>query len=115
LTISERSNYFLREKALLFKKKDLPTAILTHGANPGLVSHFVKQALLNMAQKNEIKLEKTPQNRKEWAELMKVLGIRAIHISERDTQVSKINKKLDEFVNTWSVDGLTSEGRYFHN
>ena len=26
-----------------------PTAVLTHGANPGLVSHFVKQALLNIA------------------------------------------------------------------
>ena len=26
-----------------------PTAVLTHGANPGLVSHFVKQALVDVA------------------------------------------------------------------
>ena len=26
-----------------------PTAVLTHGANPGLVSHFVKQALVDLA------------------------------------------------------------------
>jgi homospermidine synthase len=26
-----------------------PTAVITHGANPGLVSHFVKQALLDIA------------------------------------------------------------------
>ena len=29
--------------------RDGPTAVLTHGANPGLVSHFVKQALLDIA------------------------------------------------------------------
>ena len=26
-----------------------PTAVIAHGANPGLVSHFVKQALMNLA------------------------------------------------------------------
>ena len=33
-----------------------------------------------------------------------------IHIAERDTQVSRQPKKLNEFVNTWSVDGFVSEG-----
>ncbi len=50
LTPSLRSNYALREKALAPKRSpNDPTAVLTHGANPGLVSHFVKQALLNIA------------------------------------------------------------------
>ena len=55
LSPSRRSNYALREEALALRKlkdKDStpkPTAVLTHGANPGLVQHFVKQALLNLA------------------------------------------------------------------
>src|SRR6516164_6519100 len=31
-----------------------PTAVLTHGANPGMVSHFVKQALLNIARDTDV-------------------------------------------------------------
>ena len=51
LSPSQRSNYALRESALVLARSDAadPTAVLTHGANPGLVSHFVKQALLNLA------------------------------------------------------------------
>ena len=50
LTPSQRSNYALRESALaLARSPSGPTAVLTHGANPGLVSHFVKQALLDIA------------------------------------------------------------------
>jgi len=47
-----RSNYALRESALALRNgyPQGPTAILTHGANPGLVSHFVKQALIDLAQ-----------------------------------------------------------------
>ena len=48
LTPSQRSNYALRESALALGGGTGPTAVLTHGANPGLVSHFVKQALLNI-------------------------------------------------------------------
>src|SRR6516162_1987022 len=46
-----RTNYALREEALALRTGNAraPTAVLTHGANPGLVSHFVKQALLNIA------------------------------------------------------------------
>src|SRR5712691_6367965 len=46
-----RSNYALRESALALREGDTggPTAVITHGANPGLVSHFVKQALVDIA------------------------------------------------------------------
>jgi homospermidine synthase len=47
---SHRSNYGLREAALALRQKypgSSPTVILTHGANPGLISHWVKQALVN--------------------------------------------------------------------
>jgi len=48
---SARSNYALRESALALRSGGPggPTAVITHGANPGLVSHFVKQALLDVA------------------------------------------------------------------
>jgi len=51
LSPSQRSNYALRETALAIRDKypQGPTAVLTHGANPGLVSHFVKRALLDIA------------------------------------------------------------------
>ncbi|MGA0840426.1 MAG: saccharopine dehydrogenase NADP-binding domain-containing protein, partial [Pseudomonadales bacterium] len=47
---ADRTNYALREAALRLRgpHNQGPTAILTHGANPGLVSHFLKQALLNL-------------------------------------------------------------------
>src|SRR5207248_8200411 len=49
-----RSNYALRESALALRSNQPgdsrgPTAILTHGANPGLVSHCVKRASPDVA------------------------------------------------------------------
>ncbi len=106
-----RSNYALREKALALRAEDrgAPTAVITHGANPGLVSHLVKQAMLNLAadQGEELTL---PADRAAWAELAARLGVKTIHIAERDTQVANEPKAVGEFVNTWSVDGFISEG-----
>jgi homospermidine synthase len=34
---------------LAAQHKGGPTAVIAHGANPGLVSHFVKKALVNLA------------------------------------------------------------------
>ncbi|HTH97398.1 MAG TPA: saccharopine dehydrogenase NADP-binding domain-containing protein [Stellaceae bacterium] len=111
LTPSQRSNYALRENALSLKKKlgAGPTAVLTHGANPGLVSHFVKQALINIAKDTGFDT-RLPQSRAEWGRLAKDLGVKVIHVAERDTQVSDRYKAVGEFVNTWSIDGFVSEG-----
>ncbi|HEX4375618.1 MAG TPA: saccharopine dehydrogenase C-terminal domain-containing protein [Steroidobacteraceae bacterium] len=108
---ARRTNYALREEALALRSGSTrsPTAVLTHGANPGLVSHFVKQGLLNIAADTGV-AGANPVNRSEWAELAKQLGIRVVHIAERDSQVSTIPKEPNEFVNTWSVDGFVSEG-----
>ena len=87
-----------------------PTAVITHGANPGLVSHFVKVALLLMRYGPD-KLEfDEPKTRTEWAKLAQTVGVSIIHIAERDTQVPSVPKQLNEFVNTWSVDGFVGEG-----
>ncbi len=113
LPISQRSNYALRENVLKLRALSLPgtrpTAVLAHGANPGLVSHFVKQALLNIAADTEHPVETIPATQEAWAHLAKDLGIKVIHIAERDTQQSPIPKKIGEFVNTWSIDGFHSE------
>ncbi|MCW2247489.1 homospermidine synthase [Azospirillum fermentarium] len=111
LSPSLRSNYALRETALACKEhyEGGPTAVITHGANPGLVSHFVKRALLNLARDNGLAVD-VPTTRNGWGTLAQRLGIKAIHIAERDTQASNIPKKQGEFVNTWSIDGFISEG-----
>jgi homospermidine synthase len=74
----------------------------------GCVSWMVKQALLNIASDLSIHHTK-PTTRDEWAALMRQLGIKGIHIAERDTQCSRSPKPMDVFVNTWSIDGFLSE------
>ncbi|MBK6632262.1 MAG: homospermidine synthase [Betaproteobacteria bacterium] len=104
-----RTNYALREAAMALKRPDTPTAILTHGANPGMVSHLVKAALLNIA-RDTGQPAGTPKDRAGWAQLARDLNIRTIHIAERDTQVAEPRKVPGEFVNTWSVEGFVGEG-----
>jgi homospermidine synthase len=95
------------------------TAVLEHGANPGLISHFVKQGLLDIG-KRLIATKKAagPRAREierlmhelRFNELAMTLGVKVIHVSERDTQVSDKPKQVDEFVNTWSIEGFREEG-----
>jgi len=110
---ASRTNYALRETLLAEKKKNPggPTAVSTCGANPGMVSWFVKQALVNLAKDLDIDFE-TPavKDREGWARLMKKTGVKGIHIAERDTQRAAKPKPLDVFWNTWSVEGFISEG-----
>jgi homospermidine synthase len=111
LTPSLRSNYALRERALALRadKAKAPTAVVTHGANPELVSHLVKEALLTIANDTG-NAGAAPKSRAEWGALAEKLGIKVIHIAERDTQVSPRPKRRGEFVNTWSIDGFVGEG-----
>ena len=111
LTISQRSNYALREKVLDLRRKrpDGPTAVSCCGANPGMVSWFVKQAMINLA--GDLKLDVDhPVSREDWARLAQRLGVKGIHIAERDTQRARAPKPQEVFVNTWSVEGFISEG-----
>jgi homospermidine synthase len=111
LTPSQRSNYALREEALAYRldKRSGPTAVLTQGANPGVISALLKQALMNMAAALHIEVEK-PAAYEDWAALAQRLGVKVIHIAERDTQISSRRKQRGEFVNTWSVEGFVDEG-----
>ena len=111
LSIAERSNYALRETVLDLRRRRPggPTAVSCCGANPGMVSWFVKQAVLNLAADMDVETT-TPANREGWASLMQQLGVKGIHIAERDTQRAKFPKPRGVFVNTWSVEGFISEG-----
>jgi homospermidine synthase len=111
LSISQRSNYGLREAALKLAPGSAgkPTAVIAHGANPGLVSHFVKQAMLDIA-RDTGKSVAVPKDQAGWARLGNELGVKVIHIAERDTQLATEPKQPGEFVNTWSIDGFVSEG-----
>ena len=108
---ADRTNYAMREAMLALREKigAGPTAVSCCGANPGMVSWLVKQALLDLARDMKITV-KEPATREAWAKLMKRLGVKGLHIAERDTQRSKNPKPLDVFINTWSVDGFVSEG-----
>lgn len=103
------------------------TAIMDHGANPGLVSHFTKRALLEIASKmlesgmpaatgvNKAAFERLIQDaeshkEQSFARLSQATGTKVIHISERDTQITSQPKTVDEFVNTWSIEGFFEEG-----
>jgi len=109
VTPAARSNYALRETALKLKRPGTPTAIITHGANPGMISHLVKEALLNIARDCGRPAD-APKDRAGWAHLARELNIRTIHVAERDSQVAEPRKAPGEFVNTWSVEGFVGEG-----
>lgn len=96
-----------------------PTAVLEHGANPGLISHFTKQGLLDIGKRSLADKKFTGKAAEEIQELIKAqkfnrlamkLGVKVIHCSERDTQITNKPKEVDEFVNTWSVEGFREEG-----
>ena len=94
-----------------------PSAVVEHGANPGLVSHFVKWALddianaaLRDARTSDPEGLAALVESGKWGEVARALDVRTIHVAERDTQVSNRPKEPGEFVNTWSVDGFYEEG-----
>ncbi|MCE5295764.1 MAG: saccharopine dehydrogenase NADP-binding domain-containing protein [Euryarchaeota archaeon] len=95
------------------------TAVIDHGANPGLISHFVKQALIDISESliadKKVSIKEAENLRalataRNFAELSMALNVKVIHCSERDTQVTNNPKKVNEFVGTWSIEGLREEG-----
>jgi homospermidine synthase len=96
-----------------------PTAVIEHGANPGLISHWTRQGLLDIAAGVVADGLAEGAAAEELAALAKArafnhlarkLGVKVIHVSERDTQASTVPREIDEFVNTWSVEGFREEG-----
>jgi homospermidine synthase len=111
LSPSARSNYALREGILDLRRRRPGgvTAVSCCGANPGMVSWMVKQALLDIVRDLDIAHEE-PRTREDWGRLMARAGVKGIHIAERDTQRARFPKPRGKFVNTWSVEGFVAEG-----
>jgi homospermidine synthase len=95
------------------------TAVLDHGANPGLISHFVKKGIIDITRKaildkttskRDAKILKKLLHQRDFPRLAMSLGVKVIHCSERDTQITDRPKDIDEFVGTWSIEGLREEG-----
>lgn len=95
------------------------TAVIEHGANPGLISHFTKQGLIDIGTAaladKKLKGRAAEQVQQFIAErqfnlLAQALNVKVIHCSERDTQITDKPKQVDEFVNTWSIEGFREEG-----
>ena len=110
---ASRTNYALRETVRKEKAKNPggTTAVSCCGANPGMVSWFVKQGVVNLATEMKIKFTEPKQDDREgWAKLMQKVGVKGVHIAERDTQRTINPKPLNVFWNTWSVEGFISEG-----
>jgi len=117
------------QKSLYYRHMDLremiskwtnsTTAVVDHGANPGLISHFTKKGIVDIAEKvlrdraagkKDATLIKRLLHEKQFSRLAMELGIKVIHCSERDTQITNRPKEVDEFVGTWSIEGLREEG-----
>jgi homospermidine synthase len=107
IPLALRTNYALREEVRKIRGEG-PTAVVAHGANPGMVSHLFKRALVRLA--SDMGHTVAPTTREGWANLAMELGVKGLHIAERDTQWADVPKQPDEFVNTWSIEGFLSEG-----
>ncbi|MDD1675796.1 MAG: saccharopine dehydrogenase NADP-binding domain-containing protein, partial [Methanomicrobiales archaeon] len=115
----EKSLYFrqMKLRELTRDWKNSVTCVVDHGANPGLISHLAKQGLIDIARRmvtdgiaeNPGRVEHLIREQK-FGELAREIGVKVIHCSERDTQISTAPKQVDEFVGTWSIEGLREEG-----
>ncbi len=109
----------LRQRVLRWSTPG-PTAVVEHGANPGLVSHWTKRALGDVAAAPLAEVSDLEPSRRDrleaalaegaWNRVAMGTGTKVIHISERDTQIANRPKEVGEFVNTWSVEGFFEEG-----
>ena len=108
----KRSNYALRETLLAAKHKNPGRhdrrLHLRRQSRHGVL---VRQAGAARHRPRHQHAEfNEPKSREGWGQLAHKLGVKGIHIAERDTQRSKKPKPMNVFVNTWSVEGFVSEG-----
>ena len=110
---SPLGNYALRSEMLAFAhgRERMSTALVAHGANPGLVSLLVKAALLKLARHAGIPglPDAQPADRAGWAALARRLDVRVIQVAEYDSQSAPGYPAHGEFANTWSADGFITE------
>lgn len=109
-----KRHHKVEEIAKNIKDPHNATHVYEFGMNPGLISHFSLQGLLDVAEKvlqakDDKKLAEFVAQ-KNYAKIARHLELHTIHVSELDTQISKNLPDDGTFVNTWSVKGLLEEG-----
>jgi len=93
-------------------RRALATCIFDHGMNPGLISSFVKQGLIDIAglvlangRRSDLRHALAEADYSRIAELV---TLQTLHCSEIDTQTG-VAVPDDVFVNTWSCPGFLVE------
>jgi len=112
----------VKVKELCKAAKTKSTIVVTHGMNPGLITHFTCTALtklahfiLKTAKKRKISnlhvnLLNVAYKNRNYALMGYLMSLRTVHCSERDTQVSKVKREKNTFMNTWGPYSFYSEG-----
>lgn len=120
-TSLEKSLYrrYVRILELLPRWRGATTAVLDHGVNPGLITHLTKRGLIDITRRliGEGRISHRRDSRvleslireQDFAALARKLGVKVIHCSERDTQLTNRSKATDEFVGSWSIEGMIEE------
>lgn len=90
-----------------------PTAVLEHGANPGLVSHWLKYGLEQIASEMPDADIQQAVRSEDYARLAMLTGTKVVHVSEYDRQELPSSRNPAEFLNTWSGEGLREESSAF--
>jgi len=77
-----------------------------------MVSLFAKRMLKTMWDEitQEAQVPQTASSAIDFASIANQLGVRVVHIAERDTQLPVVPRPKGHFTNTWSVDGFILEG-----
>jgi len=84
---------------LIINKKN--NFIISLGCNPGNVNIWTLFALYKINKKNNnLQFDS-------YADLANKMGLRVVHISEKDSQITNKPKNINEYVNTWSSDAIS--------
>lgn len=87
-----------------------PSMLCDQGMNPGLISQLVLHALATKARRDGPASAAEAMRSGDYAEAAELLGLRMIHITERDNQrPRRSDLSAGTFRNTWSAPGLVAE------
>ena len=109
---ARRTNYALREEALALRPGNAraPTAVLTHGANPGWCRISSSRRCSTSPPTRGVEAGKPAIARRVGRARAPARRQGDPHRRARHAGHRSVPKQPGEFVNTWSIDGFVSEG-----
>lgn len=102
------SGFALRQRLLHFAegRAGRSTALVAHGANPGMVSVLAKLAIERMAVRHLPQLPGRLREQADFARTAEQLGLRVVQVSRHDRQQGRLPRRPGEFRDTGSPDRL---------